>query len=268
MDEIRIENVAEANVEDLCRVCLPQDEHDPDWMIGVEEKKQWAAEMLPRWGSFAKVAYQGADPVGMMQYRPIPEERIVYIDCIYVPPAKGLRKGIATRLFSALMSDVRKPMAWFDDERPLALVVNTFEGGAHGQYTAREFFTGKGFRQVGEDPDHLYYPLQPGFVYRPIDKRDAECIRRSEDMGRVLIIRGPNGCPATYPFFLKKMEKYIREIDPEVPIRWIDSSQEPGELSKRNARVGDCIVNARLVKCFVLDKESFQKEVQALLKVG
>jgi len=267
MDEIRVENVVEESVEDLCRVCLPSErELDPDWRRGAEEKKQWAAGMLQRWGSFAKVAYQGREPVGMIQYKPVPEERIIYIDCIYVPPGGCLRKGVASRLFASLMEDVNKPMAWFDNRPPLALVVNTFEGGAHDQYTAREFFTRKGFRPIGEDPDSLYYPLQAGFVYRPIEEQDAEYTPQSEDRGRVLIICGPNFCPATYPFFLKKMEKYIREIDREIPIRWIDSSQEPDELRKRNVRVGDCIVNARLVKSFVLDKESFKSEVQDLLR--
>ena len=269
MEEIRVESVVEERVEDLCRVCLPSErELDPDWRRGAEEKKQWAAAMLQRWGSFAKVAYQGREPVGMIQYKPVPEERIVYIDCIYVPPGRCLRKGVASRLLTSLMEDVSRPMAWFDNHPPLALVVNTFEGGAHDQYTAREFFTRKGFRPIGEDPDHLYYPLQAGFVYRPPDKKEAEYTPQDEDRGRVLIICGPNGCPATYPFFLKKMEKYIREICPEVHIRWIDSFEQPEELSKRNARVGYCIVNARLAQSCVLDKDGFQTEVKELLREG
>jgi hypothetical protein len=62
------------------------------------------------------------------------------------------------------------------------------------------------------------------------------------------------------------MEKHIREISPETPIRWIDSSEEPAELTKRNVHVGDCIVNARPVRSFVLNKEGFQNEVQDLLR--
>ena len=89
---------------------------------------------------------------------------------------------------------------------------------------------------------------------------------QDEDKGKVLIFRGPNWCPFTYPYFLKRMERYIREINPKVSIRWIDSAEEPAELKKRNIDVGDCIVNARLIQSFVLDEEGFKSEVKAALE--
>ena len=269
MDKIDIRDVREDNIEDLCQVCVPPEERDDlDWMKGVKDKKRWAVEMLGKWGSFAKLACRNGGPVGMIQYKPSPEQKIVHIDCIYVPPGKRLRKGIATRLLSSLMEEAKKPMSWFDSKPPLALVTRTFPGEVPGQYTAREFFTRRGFKQIGEDPDYLYYPLQAGFVYRPFEKKEVKYVPQDEDKGKVLIICGPNGCPATYPFFLKRMEKYVREIHPKVSIRWIDSSEESEELGKRNIGIGDCIVNARLMRSFVLDKESFQKEVREALKDG
>jgi len=69
MDEIDIKDLAEENIEDLCQVCVPPNKwHHPDWIKGVAEKKKWAVDMLRKWGSFAKVAYQGGAPVGMIQY--------------------------------------------------------------------------------------------------------------------------------------------------------------------------------------------------------
>lgn len=259
MDEINVKDDTKQNMEDLCWVCVsPEMRDDRDWTKGVADKKKW--------GSFAKVAYQNGNPAGMIQYRPVPEERIVHIDCIYVPVHNWLRKGTATRLLRGLMEDVKKPMSWFDNRRPLALVTKTFPSEAPGQYTAREFFTTKGFRRIEEDPDHLYYPLKAGFVYLPVEKREVRYIPQDEDKGKVVIVCGPDWCPATYPFFLKRMERYIREICPEVPIRWIDSSEEPKEVRKRNVGVGDCIVNAILMKSYVLDKDNFRKEVKAALK--
>jgi hypothetical protein len=164
------------------------------------------------------------------------------------------------------MDDVQKPMSWFDNRRPLALVTMTFRGGTPEQYTAREFFTRSGFRQIGENADHLYYPLQQSFVYNPIPKKEVRYVPQDEDKGRVVIISGPDYCPATYPYFLKRMEKCIREMAPRVPVRWIDSSEEPAEVKKRAVSVGDCIVNARLIKSCVLDKDNFQEEVQTALK--
>jgi hypothetical protein len=267
MDEINVKNVTQENVDDLCRVCVTSCvRDDPDWIRGAADKKKWAAEMFPKWGSFAKVAYENRNPAGMIQYRPSPEERVVRIDCIYVPVQSCGGKGIASRLLGSLMEDVQKPMSWFDNRRPLALVTTTFPGGAPEQYTAREFFTRKGFKQIGEDPDYLYYPLQPGFVYKPAVEKEVRYVPQDEDRDKVVIVCGPDYCPATYPYFLKRMERYVREIYPDVPIRWIDSSEEPEEPRKRNIGVGTCIVNAKLIKSYVLDKDNFQKEVKAALE--
>jgi GNAT superfamily N-acetyltransferase len=267
MDEISVKNVTERNVDDLCWVCVSPDiRDDPDWIRGAADKKKWAAEMLPKWGPFAKVAYQNGSPAGMIQYHPLPEERVVQIDCVYVQAASCWRKGIGSRLLSSLLEDVKKLMSWFDNRRPLALVTTTFPGGDPGQYTAREFFSRKGFRQIGEDPDYLYYPLQPGFVYRPVEKKKVAYIPQDEDKGEVVFVCGPDWCPATYPYFLRRTERHIRKMYPRVPIRWIDSSKESEEVSKRNVSVGDCIVNARLMPSYILDKDGFEKEVKAALK--
>jgi ribosomal protein S18 acetylase RimI-like enzyme len=267
MTEITVRNVTEKNMDDLCWVCVfPCQRDDPGWARGARDKKKWAAEMFSKWGSFAKVAYENDDPAGMIQCRPSPEEQVVRIDCIYVPVKSHWRKGIGSRLLRSLMEDVQKPMSWFDSERPSALVTTTFPGGAPEQYTAREFFTREGFRQIGKDPDHLYYPLKPGFVRNPIPKKEVRYLPHEEDKGKVVIVSGPDYCPATYPYFLKRMENYIKEIARGVSIRWLDSSEEPEEVKKRGVSVGDCIVNARLIKSCVLDKDSFQEEVQTALK--
>jgi len=267
MDEITVKDVTEQNIDDLCGVCVTSCRRDdPDWMRGAADKKKWATEMFAKWGSFAKVAYANDNPAGMIQYQPSPEQRVVSIDCVYVSVQSCWGKGIGSRLLRRLMEDAQRPMSWFDNRRPLALVTKTFPGGAPEQHTAREFFMRKGFRPTGEDPDHLCYPLQSGFVYKPLPKKEGGYVPQDEDKGKVVVISGADWCVATYPVFLRRMEKYIREAHPEVPIRWIDSSEEPDEVKKRNASVGDCIVNARLMKSFVLDKDSFQEEVKAALK--
>jgi GNAT superfamily N-acetyltransferase len=266
MDRIDIKDVAQENLEDLCWLCVPPQRRDsPDFVRGVDEKRRWTAEMLSKWGPFARLAYEAEAPVGMIQFRPVPEERVVHIDCTFVPREECLRKGIATRLLSSLIDDAGQPMRWFDNKPALALVTRTFPGEMPPHYGARGFFSRRGFGQIGADPDHMYYPLTVGYVYRPPDKKEVGYIPQDEDRGKAVIICGPNGCPFTYPYFLRTMEKHIREINPGTPIRWIDSSEEPSELTKRNVHVGDCIVNASPVKSFVLNKEGFQREVRDLL---
>lgn len=267
MEIVMIKDVTKENIDDLCQACIhPTKRDDPDWRKGAEEKKEWAVEMLQKWGSLAKLAYKDDIPVGMIQYKPIPEERIVYINCIFVPLDKYWRKGIATQLLSSLIEDVEKPLSWFNNKRPLALVTRTFPGGAPNQLTARSFFKKKGFKQIGKDPDYLYYPIGKGFVYQPVKKKEVKYNPQKEDKGKVLIICGPNSCPATYPYFLKRMEKYIREVDPKIPILWLDKSEEPEKVKNRNVDIADCIVNAKHIKSFVLDKGNFQKEVKEALK--
>ena len=264
-----VKNIIEGNIEDLCQVCVPPAKKDhPDWVKGAGEKRQWAVEMLQKWGSFAKVAYTDDIPIGMIQYTPIPEKRIVSIDCIYVPRDKYWRKGAATQLFSSLIEDMKEPLIYFDNKRALALVTIAFHGEEPGQYSAYDFFKGEGFKQAGEDPDCLYLPLKPGFVYQPVTKKDVVYVPQEEDRRQGLLICGPTGCPGTYPYFLKRMEKYIREVDSKVPIRWLDSSKNMEKVKERQITTGDCIVNARHIKSFVLDKKSFQKEVRVALEAG
>jgi hypothetical protein len=193
----------------------------------------------------------------MIQYRPLPEERVVSIDCIFVPVQSCWGKGAATRLLGSLIEDVQKPMSWFSNRRPLALVTKTFPGQEPGQHTAREFFDRKGFRQVGKHPDHLYYPLKTGFVYKPVARKRVRYVPQDEDKRKVVIVCGPDWCTCTYPCFLKRMERHITEIYPEVPIRWLDSSEEPKEVRKRNVAVGHCIANASPSLPSSLRKPSF-----------
>jgi hypothetical protein len=275
VQEIRIESVTEENIDDLCRICIPSEKRgNPTFIKGMEEKRKWAMEMLQMWGAFAKLAYRRSASVGHIQYKPVPAERVVYIYCIYVPEKDLWQKGIATQLLSSLMDDMEKPKVWFDNKPALALVTRTFSGESPGQYPARLFFAKKGFKQVGDDPKFLYYPLKEGFVYQPVEEKEVEYIPQKvagyipqeEDKGRVLIIYGPSFCPFSY-FFLKKAEQVIKEVASGIPIRWVSKSEEPEEVKKRG-NVEGCIVNTKPIRSFVFDKENFQKEVAEALKMA
>lgn len=47
----------------------------------------------------------------------------------------------------------------------------TFPGGAPKQLTAQQFFKKKGFKQIGKDPDYLYYPLKKVLSTNPRRKK-------------------------------------------------------------------------------------------------
>jgi GNAT superfamily N-acetyltransferase len=260
MEEIRVKEVGYENIDKLCRICIPPEKQkDPIFITGMELKKEWALGMLQKWGSFAKLAYRGSTAVGMIQYWPVPEQRVVYIRCIYVPERENWRRGIGTQLLSSLMEDARKPKAWFGGKPAAALVTKTFPGEKPGQYPARLFFKKKGFKQVGEDPDLLYCPLQPGFIYRPTEERETKYIPQEEDKGKAVFIYGPSSCPFGY-VFLKRAEQAMKEVAPQMPIRWINMSKEPDEVRKRG-NVKGCFVNAVPIKAPIFDEERFKEEV-------
>jgi len=264
MADIAIRDVDSDNLDDLCQLCITEKNRgDPAFVRGVAEKRKWAVDMLQRWGSFAKLAYVGPSPAGFIQYEPIPGERIVNVHCIYVPEERNWRKGIARRLLANLVAEMRIPRRWFGNESALALVTRTFPGEQPRQYPARLFFTKMGFKQIGDDPDFLYLPLVEGFIYIPTAGEQAKYIPQEGDKGKVLFIHGPSPCPFSY-VFLKRAEQAIGALAPGVPMRWINRSEEPDEVRRRGNAEG-CIVNARYIKAFVLNKEAFQKEVMDAL---
>jgi hypothetical protein len=264
VDEIRIVNVGEGHIEDLCRLCVPPEKRDePEFVRGMEEKGKWAVKMLHKWGSFAKLAYRGSAPVGLIQYGPIPQERVVSIFCIYVPDREHWRLNAASKLLASSIKELEKPKDWFGGRPALALVTRTFSGEKPDQYSARSFFLRKGFQQVGDDSDLLEFPLIEDSTYQAVTEEEVNYIPQEEDKGMVVIIHGPTFCPYSY-VFLKRAERLITEVAPRAQIRWIDSSVEPEETEKRGLDEG-CVINAKHIKAFVFQEEDFKAEVSQAL---
>lgn len=262
LSNIIIQDVSELNLEDYLSFCIPPGKRAEQVFIkGMEGRKRWAQEMLARYGFFAKLAYIESNPAGIITFESIPAEKVVHIHCIFVSQKKHWHKGAAKQLLTTVIEETGKPQKWLGGEEPRALITRTFPGGAREQYTAREFFSQMGFKQAGDDPDLLIYPFDEEFSYHP---RKPEYIPQKEDKGKALIIHGPSHCPFTYGFFLKT-EQAIVEIAPDLPIRWIDRSQEPEEFNKRGNYEG-CVVNAVPVRSFVLYTEGFSREVRKALK--
>ncbi len=95
-------------------------------------------------GYISKLAYRGTTALGLIQYKPVPQERVTYIYCIFVPEKDQWQKGIATQLLSSLITDMKRPKLWFDNKQTLGLVIRTFPGAKSGQFSALLFFTREG----------------------------------------------------------------------------------------------------------------------------
>ncbi|MFN3346965.1 MAG: GNAT family N-acetyltransferase [Candidatus Bipolaricaulaceae bacterium] len=272
MKEITVEEVCEETVQDLAWLCVPKGrEEDPAFQKGVATKIAWAEEKLHRGEPFAKIAYLGEEPAGLLQYQIHPEPNLVQILCVFVPERRHWGQGVGTSLLSSLVEEMRRPQPWNRGRLPQALVVHTFPGEIEGQLSAQAFFRRRGFQQIGEDPDLLALPLisaprfPPSFrvetfspppPYRP----------QPEDAGSVVILYGPSFCPWTFVFYAKA-ERLLREALPGVSIRWADGLAHPQELEKRGGFTG-VVVNARAIAHSVFEEEAFIAEVKEAWKEG
>jgi len=259
MERLEIRDVNLENIDDLINLCIPSDKKDdPLFVESMGAKKKWATQVIERYGSIAKLAYLNSKPVGLIQYQPKPEERIVTIDCIFVPEEQNLRQGIGKTLLAALIDNMKEPKPIFSNNIPVALVTWAFE--VPGRYTQNKFYQRMKFKRVKkDDPFLLYYPLKKGYVYRPKEER---FMPQKEDRGKALIFYDPS-CPFSI-IFSQRMKELIREVAPNLPIRMIDEFEEPEEVERRG-KVPSCAVNGKSIETFFMDKENFQKEVRAAL---
>jgi GNAT superfamily N-acetyltransferase len=264
MGQIRVLDVIEETLEDLCWLCVPEDRRqEAAFARGVALKKAWVREKLRLWGRCAKLAYVGCDAAGLLQYEPVPQERVIRIHCVFVPDEAHWRKGIARRLLSSLLTDAGQAQGWFGGEPARALVTRTFSGELPGQYPARRFFVRMGFGPADDDPDLLWLPLHEAAAYRAAWAQEAAYIPQAEDAGTGLLLYGPSFCPFSY-VFLERAARAIQAVAPGLPIRWINRLEEPGAYARRGGYAG-CVVNAQPIQAFVLDQETFEAEVAAAL---
>lgn len=258
--KLEIKNATLENLEHLINLCIPQDrKNDPLFLKGVEEKKRWGARAFQKYGAFAKIAYADSMPAGLIQYQPVQEEKIVNIDCIFVPEKENWRKGIGKALLRALMEDANKPSPIFNGDSALALVTWAFK--VPERYPQHEFYQKMGFKRVREDdPFLLYYPLKKGYVYRPKEKK---YVAQEEDKGKALVFYDPS-CPFSI-YFSEKIKDSLREVVPNIQVRMINRFEEEEEVKKRG-QAPACAVNGKPIQTFFLDKENFQKEVKQALE--
>jgi predicted GNAT family acetyltransferase len=256
----KIKDVKFEDIDTLIYLCIPPEKrNDPDFIKGVKIKRAWASKSLEKFGSIAKMAYLDSTPVGLIQYQPKPEEKLLKISCIFVPDRLNHRKGVGKALLRALIEDSKKPKEFFNNEPPLALVTWAFH--VPGYYPQNEFYLRMGFIKVREDdPFLLYYPLKEGYIYRP---REGKFVPQAGDKGKALIFYDPS-CPFCM-YFAEQIKSSIKEVAPNLPVRMINMFEESEEVEKRG-QVPYCAVNGRAITTFFMDKENFQKEVREALQ--
>ena len=81
-----VEDVTRDNVKDFIILCIPREKiSEPQFIEGIKAKERWVCNMLKEYGEVGKIAYIAGQPAGMIQYKPDPKDRVVWITCIFVP---------------------------------------------------------------------------------------------------------------------------------------------------------------------------------------
>lgn len=228
MEFYGIKEVELEEVDSLIYLCIPQERRNfPSFIEGVKAKRNWAKKCFEMFGGIAKMAYLNGSPVGLIQYQPKPEERILEITCIFIPDKQNHQRGIGKALLNALIKDMEKPKQYFNNMPPLALVTWAF--GVPGYFPQNIFYLKMGFKKVGErDPFLLYYPLKEGYVYHP---KSENFTPQPEDKGKAVIFYDPS-CPFCI-YFAEQIKASISEVAPSLTVRMINMFEEREEVEKR-----------------------------------
>ncbi|MGB9553165.1 MAG: hypothetical protein ACPL7L_02165, partial [bacterium] len=147
---------------------------------------------------------------------------------------------------------------WNGRKPASGITVRAFSGEAEGQLSMKDFFLKRDFQPSFDDPDFLSLPLEEDFRLKG-KKKPPLYVRQDEDKGKVVILYGPSFCPWNY-YFCKLAAQAIEKLVPEIPIRWLNWVEEPGEFQKRVGFQG-IVVNGIPIKAFVLEREEFSREV-------
>jgi GNAT superfamily N-acetyltransferase len=263
MSAARILPVTVRNAGDLAKVCAGENaKSDPLWERAVKAKRQWARDRLSKLGTFAWIAYDGAEATGMIQCHP---ERtgidICVIDCLWVPRKTHWGRGIGTKLLAEVESTMQRQHRWFDGKPADGLAAMAFHGESEGQQSAESFYLSHGFAHVDGDPDLMFRAFRPDVAWIPFPHAETAPIPLPGDEERITVMLGPLSCPFVYRM-LAKTGAYAGE-KLGLPVVELDSTEDPEGYAARGGRPG-VLVRGRVLRHDLWQREELDKELEGL----
>lgn len=242
MDEIKVLPITMETIQCSSFVCSDPDDVGLELADrGCNLKSQWAAQEIGKGYVPGFVAWYHGKPAGVFNLEHRKEDRIISIKCVWVPKKDHWDKGIASHIWERLLR-YAKTTACFDGKLATAIIVQPFDGGFPEQKKWHEFMLKKGFSPTQEDTCLLYYPIEPGFIYRRNPQKDGlfddqstkEYQLQEEDKNSILIIESPIVCPYYHVFFAKAASK-LKEIKPGIEVVFLNSEIDKAEVEKRGS---------------------------------
>lgn len=258
---LRIEDLTENNLDDVFNVCSYGRLDDPLQIKGIALKTRWLIDTLEKHGSCTKIAYLNDRPVAQILYFPEelapsiadPREGVVALHCAYNPFSEARGRGAGKALMGKFLAECDSGLKILSGKTCSFVVARPYTTGVG--LPLGEFYSKHGFLQ-GED--EVYFEVRK--AYRP--RATTEYDPLPEDRGRAFMFYEPV-CEWGYPFAVQ-VKDYLRNIDPDLPIKLINSWEEPDKFIKRGSK--QLIVNATEIKSFWTEKESFRREVEEALR--
>ncbi len=238
MSAARILPVAIRNAGDLAKICAGEGaKSDPLWERAIKARKQWVRDRLSELGTFAWLAYDGAEPTGMIQCHP---ERtnidVCVIDCIWIPKKSRWGRGIGSKLLAEVETTMQRQHRWFDGKPADGLAAMAFHGEAEGQQSAESFYLGHGFAHVEGVPDLMFRALQPDLVWLPGPRTEKIPTAVPGDEARVTVVLGPLSCPCQFRMLIRTGEYVGEKLG--LPVVEVDSVADPEGYVARGGRTG------------------------------
>jgi hypothetical protein len=260
---IVVEDVREENIEDVFRVCSHARLNDPLQNKGMEIKRAWLLMMLREHGPCTKIAYIDGRPVAQILFYPEeavpfvpdPREDAIVLNCVYNPFPEARGKGAASAAVKSLIEDGRKGIPCLGG-RPCSFIAakpfNTGEG-----MSLEAFYEMNGF---GRAPEEMF--MEVAGKYQP--RKAMEYHLLPEDRGRSVMFYDTI-CEWGYTFAIR-VRDLLHEIDPGLPVEFINPWQRPEESVKRGNQM--LIVNTKVIKSFWTNREGFRREVEEAIRSG
>lgn len=265
MSATRILPIAVRNAGDLATICTGEGaKSDPLWERAAKAKRQWIRDRLAELGTFAWVAYNGADPIGMIQCHPEHDASgtgVAVIDCIWVPKKSRWGRGIGSKLLAEVETTMQRQHHWFDGKPADGIAAMAFHGEAEGQQSAESFYLRHGFVHVDGYSDLMFKPFSPDIVWTPVPPTAVTPVSLPDDDGRVTVLLGPVSCPFQYRI-LSQTGTYVG-TKLGLPVAEVDAVGDPDGYAAHGGCTG-ILVNGRPLKYDLLQRDKLDAEVAVL----
>lgn len=265
MSATRILPIAVRNAGDLATICTGEGaKSDPLWERAAKAKRQWIRDRLAELGTFAWVAYNGADPIGMVQCHPEHDASgtgVAVIDCIWVPKKSRWGRGVGSKLLAEVETTMQRQHHWFNGKAADGIAAMAFHGEAEGQQSAESFYLRHGFVHVDGYPDLMFKPFSPDTAWTPNPPTAMTPTSLPDDDGRVTVLLGPVACPFQYRILSQTGTYVATKLG--LPVTEVDAVGDPDGYSAHGGCTG-VLVNGHPLKHDLLQRDKLDAEVAGL----